>query len=203
MELASATVTKRGNNYDVSHGDDSGLIVEFYLESEHQPARSREEGRPIFKDVPYIWIRFPGDRNREVKRRVDKSGRRGIPDPERFPRQWAAFQNQQKQPQEGTPLEEWPPMTRSLALNYKGMNIFTVENLAAVPDAALGSMGHGAREMRDKAVTWLASAEDSAEVLQLRAENDALKNDVEMLKQQFAELSKENPKRGPGRPRKS
>lgn len=201
MELAAANVVKRGSSLEVVHGDDSGLIVQFYMESEHQPAKSREQGRPIFKDVPYLWIRFPGDRNREVKRRVDMRGVRGIPDPERFPRQWALFQNQQEQVQEGTPLEEFAPLSRSIALNYKGLNIFTVENLAAVPDSALSGMGHGAREHRDQAKAWLEAAKDSAATTKLAQENKVLKDEIEALKQQFKDLSDDKPKRG--RPRKN
>ena len=197
LELASATVQKKGNSLEVSHGDDSGLIVSFYMEAEHQGAESEKQGRPIYKDVPYIWIRFAGDRNREVRRRVDYKGRRnGVPDPNRWPQQWAAFENQQEEVHEGTPIEEWGPLSKSQAMMYKGINIFTVENLSAVPDSALGNLGHGAREMRDKAISWLRSSEGSAELLALRKKNQDLENDIEILKAQFADLKKPNKKSG-------
>ena len=186
----------------VEYGDDAGLIVEFLNEPLLMRAESEKEGRPIYKDVPHIWIRFPGDKTREVKRPVDLRGRKGArPDPERFPRQWARFQNQEKTVHEGTPLEEWGPINRSLALTYKGINIFTVEDLSHVPDSALGSLGIGGRILRDKAIAWLQATKDSAVVMQLKAENEAQKDDIAMLKQQIAALAT-GQKRKPGRPKK-
>jgi len=197
--LSEASVTQRGNSLNVVHGQDNGLIVSFYLEAERQGAESEKAGREIFKDVPYIWIRFPGDQTREVRRRVDKTGRRnmGVSDLERFPRQWAAFENQQEDVHEGTPITEWAPVSKSLALNYKALNIHTVENLAAVPDSALHNMGHGSREMRDKAIAWLNSASGSAELLELTKQNADLREDIDALKAQIADLPKKR-----GRPKK-
>lgn len=197
-EWATPTVQGRGNQLTVSHGGDEGLVVAFYMESVLQGKASEDAGRPVYKDVPYLHIRFPGDRTREIRRKVDLTGKNGIPDPERFPRQWAAFQRQQVQVQEGTPIEEWGPISKSHALTLKGVNVHTVENLAAVPDSALHALGHGARDLRDKAIAWLKAAQDSAETTKLAAENQHLKDEIELLKAQVAELAK----RKPGRPRK-
>jgi hypothetical protein len=198
-EFSPAVVRGQGNQLAVSHGGDAALIVVFYLESVLQGAESEKAGRPIYKDVPYIWIRFPGDRTREIKRKADLKGRDGaIPDPDRFPRQWAAFQRQQTDVHDGTPLEQWGPMSKSLALTYKGLNVHTVEQLASVHDGTLHNLGHGAREMRDKAIAWLKTSKDSAEGLRLATENQQLKDDIAILKEQVAELAK---KRKPGRPR--
>jgi len=199
-EFANPTVSGRGNQLAVKHGGDEALIVEFYMESVLQGHESEQAGRQIFKDVPFIWIRFPGDRTRERRRRVDMVGKDGaIPDPDRFPKQWSAFQRKHAQVQEGTPIEQWGPISKSQALTWKGMNVHTVENLAAVPDSVLHQLGHGARVLRDKAIAWLKSTADSAETLRLAAENQALKDDIAMLKEQVAELAK---KRKPGRPPK-
>jgi hypothetical protein len=187
--FSNAQVHQRGNTLQVAHGGDDSLIVAFYMESELQGFASEEAGRPIYKDVPYIWIRFPGDRTREVKRRVDTKGKNGYPDQDRFPRQWAAFQRGQQDVQEGTPLEQWSAISRSTALTYKGMNIFTVENLAAVNDSSLQAMGHGAREMRDKAIAWLKSSEDGAEAMRLAAENKRKDDRIEALENQLSELA--------------
>lgn len=188
-EFAQAIVQGKGNNLSVVHGDDSGLIVEFYMEPVLQGAESEKEGRRIYKDVPFIWIRFVGDRTREVRRKVDLKGRNGIPDPERFPRQWQAFQRKTAPVAMGTPIEQWGPIDRSQALTLKGVNIHTVENLAAVPDTALHNLGHGARVLRDKAIAWLKAAGDSAETTRLAAENQHLKDELAALKEQVAELA--------------
>lgn len=192
MEFATAQVEKRGSQLFVKHGGDEDLIATFVMESVRLGAESEKAGRNIYRDVPFLWIRFPGDRTREVKRKASDA------DKARFPRQWAAFQNQQTEAHEGTPIEDWGPISKSLALTYKGLNIHTVENLAAVGDHLLKNLGHGAREIRDKARAWLKSAEGSAELLSLKSENDSLRSDIEMLKQQIAELGKKSKRKKDG-----
>ena len=46
----------------------------------------------------------------------------------------------------------------------------------------------GARELREKAKAWLNNAKGGSEVTRLLGENDTLRNDVEVLKRQVAEL---------------
>lgn len=208
MEFASPQVQQNGTKLTVRHGDDSGLLVSFYTHPEHQVAKSNEEGRPIYEDKPYIRIMYAGDRNRVTDRRVDFKGKNGnIPDPERWPRQWAQYQAGEEQVEEGTPVEEWSLISRSQALMLKGVHIKTVENLAAVTDATLGNLGHGGRALRDQAVAWLKQAQDGSELPRLVAENESLKSDVSSLEDQVKELAQKveelSKKRGPGRPRKT
>lgn len=181
--FAEASVVKNGSNLEAVHGTDDGLIVCFYLEAEYQQAASEKENRPIFADVPYIWIRFPGDNSRELKQKAKDHHKR------RFPQQWAAFEQQKEEVHEGTPLSEWGPVSKSLALNYKGLSIHTVEQLAAVPDSALQGMGHGARPLRDKAIVWVEQARGAAPLLELKAENERLKDDLSAKDTQISELS--------------
>lgn len=197
-EFSSATNVRMVNrNIGVAqYGNDSGLIVKFTTEPHLDAKASQEAGRPIYQDRPYIHILFPGDKTRQILRPVDMKGKNGkLPDPIRFPQQWAAYQNQQSDVHIGTPLDQWGPMSRSEALNYKGFHIHTVEELSAVSDSSLGGMGHGARTWRDKAIAWIATTKDSAVTMKLTQENATLKNDLEALKQQVAELANK-PKRG-------
>lgn len=188
-EFASPTVSGRGNQLDVSHGGDESLIVNFQVEPVLQGAESEKAGRPIYKDTVMVWIRFPGDRTREVYTRAKPEHQF------RFPRQWAQFQQKVAQVQTGTPIEEWGPISKSHAMTLKGANIHTVENLAACPDATLHNVGHGARALRDKAIAWLKAATDGAETTRLAAENQTLKDDIAALKEQVAELAaKRKPK---------
>lgn len=197
-EFAPSTIRANGAQLSVAHGTDGALITVFYFESVRQGAESDKAGRNIYKDVPYIWIRFAGDKTREIKRPVRKGmGPNGeLPDAERFPAQWRAFELQGAEVHEGTPLEQWPQISRSTALNLKGANIFTVENLAAVPDSVLHNLGTGAREMRDKAIAWLKSAQDSSVLMNAQAENQKLRDDIEMLKAQMLELGKGKKRKG-------
>ena len=61
-----------------SYGDDASVWAEFY----HRPIKMEHEsviqGRPIYKDVPYLLITFPGDRTKTwdqpVKMQDDYNG---------------------------------------------------------------------------------------------------------------------------------
>jgi len=187
-EFAQPTVSGRGNQLAVSHGGDENLIVTFQIEPVLQGAESEKAGRPIYKDTPMVWIRFPGDRTREVYTRAK------LEHQQRFPRQWAQFQQKVAQVQVGTPIEEWGPISKSHALTLKGANIHTVENLAACADATLHNVGHGARALRDKAIAWLKAAADGAETNRLAAENQQLKDELAALKEQVSELAKKKRK---------
>lgn len=165
MDLAQATVHKSGNSLHVSHGDDKGLYVLFHYEAVEVPFRSEQEKRPIFEDRPFITILFPGDNTRKTVRPVKmEADTSGPSDPERWPRQWAAFQSQSEQPSIGTPLTEWASITKSQAMMLKGLQIHSVDQLAAVPDHALNWLG--AREMKQKATEFLKQHEHGREEIE-------------------------------------
>lgn len=189
MDLATPTVHKNGNQLFVTHGNDEGLYVEFEKVAIQNNFKSEKEGRPIFEEVDFVNIIFPGDKTKKIVRPVNLEGNSVTPsDPARFPRQWAAFQAQEEQSVSGTPITEWPPITKSQAAELKAMNIHTVEALANLPDSAINFFG--ARNLREKADLWLKSAKDGSVVTAMQADNENLKSDIEMLKQQIKELSK-------------
>lgn len=175
------------NSYAVSHGDDSGIIAEFEKQAIYNEHQSTVQGRAVYDDLDFIIMHFPGDKTKVVSRRVKTLGdNQGPADPERFPRQWVQFQAQQEQVQDGTPISQWPPLKKSEVLELKAMHIHTVESLASLPDTALTWLG--SRELREKAKAWLDSAKGGAETTRLLAENEALRNDVDVLKRNFADL---------------
>lgn len=188
MDFAQARIVEQGNQLHVSHGDDSRLYVEFTMEAIHQTARSEAEGRPIYKDVPHVRIHFPGDRTKQIFRPVKmEDDHRGPADPRRFPNQWKAFESQREQVQTGTPIEQWGPLTKSQAMEFKAAHIHTVEQLAGVSDSNLTWLG--ARELRDKAIAWLAQADNGKETMRLQAELAKRDADIDELKRQVKELA--------------
>lgn len=179
----------------VTHADDKNLLVQFYMQPVRQGGASQKAGRDIYKDEEYIWIRFAGDRTREVKRPVDHEGRNGLEsDPVRWPKAWAAFKNSQAQVQEGTPLESFPALGTSTVLNFKAYNIHTVEQLASVPDSVIHNLGLGAADLREKARVWLKAAQDASVVTSLQTELKKRDDDILALKEQLADLVKSQKK---------
>lgn len=200
MDFASERIIKHSaTNYSVSYGDDSSVIVEFFSEPVLQPAESEKEGRPIYKEVPFISIDFPGDKTKRVVRPVRTESNGSAPaDTDRFPRQWEAFKNQQEFVATGTPITEWPPIVKAQAMELKGMKIYTVEALAGLPDTALSWFG--ARQLRDKAKTWLETAKTGSLSTEFMAEFEKMKADNAVMRQQMADLSareeNDSPRRG-------
>jgi hypothetical protein len=190
MSLVQPQVIQQGNNYHVQHGTDAGLYVEFYTQAIQDEEASLAQGRPIFNDVDFIKIIPVGDKNTIVCRPVKLTTDGGTPpDTVRWANQYAAFKAQREQPISGTPVTEWPPLTKSQAMMLKGVHIHTVEALAEVSDANLFNIGMGARELRDKAKAFLAQAAGGVGISQLAKENEDLRIKFEALQNQFNALS--------------
>lgn len=201
--FAAGEIVGGGDVRAVSYGADQGLYVEFRNEDIHQPYESEKQGRPIYKQEVFVRIYTPGDKTKVVDRKARLEPQGDIPsDPQRWPRQWQAFQNGEQAVYEGTPLKEWPKVNVSQIRDLSGMNIHTVEQLAAVSDHALSGLGHGGRALRDSAKLWLDDASKSANSSAAMKERDdkiaAL--EAQIIAMQNAQANSD--KRGPGRPRK-
>lgn len=189
----SPQIIQQGQSYRVQHGTDAGLYVQFYFEALKDDEASVQAGRPIYHDCEFIKIIPVGDKNTVVCEPVTDEHRF------RWPQQYAAFKAQQHQPQEGTPLEEWPPLTKSQVLMFKAVNVHTVEQLSNVSDGNLQNLGIGARELREKAKAYIASAEGSSGTLAIQHQLAEALKQIEGLKNQlagFGEASEEPKKRG-------
>lgn len=201
MELAQAKLTGNGN---VSYGEDANVFVEFVEDAVHQAFESERAGRAIYKQVAFVSIIFPGDKNKKVYRPAKDT------DKQRFAREWAAYEKGQSAVLEGTAIQQWPLISKSQALELKYMGFFTVELLANAGDHQLGNL-MGGLALRKQAQTWLAKAKDDSVYTKLVAENEKLKSDNEALKAQNENIlsrldaleEKENPARKPGRPPKN
>lgn len=184
--MSFAPVQEISKNGQVVHGDDKGLYVEFEKRPVHMEADSLKEGRPIYKDVDFINIMIPGDRTKNVVRPVSDN------DKLRFPSQWKAFENQEKAVISGTPITEWGILTKSQALEFKAMNIHTVEQMAEISDTALEGLGLGAREYREKAKLFISKATDGAALMALQTKYDNLQKDFLSLQEQLKNINKES-----------
>jgi hypothetical protein len=169
-----------------------GAIVEFYMEAVEFKAESEREGRPIFREIPFVRIQNPGDRNNVLEVKANEHYK------QRYPRQWDAFQRGQGGEMVGTPLNQWPQITKSQAKEAEYFSIRTVEQLAEVTDTAIKKIGMGWMELRKKARDDLQAAAGTAPITALQAENERLRQEFEALKASIQ--NPDVPKRG--RPRK-
>lgn len=167
---------------------DARLHVRFYTGREKDEKASADAGRPVFRDVPFIQIAVPGDRD-TVDRIVWDDPSNPHSDTARFPMKWAQYKAGQSEESTGTPLAEWPGITRSQAEELAYFKVRTVEQLASVTDGNLQRMGGGYLSLRTKAQDYLAAAEKAAPVTQMRAELQSRDSKISALEAQLAEMA--------------
>lgn len=168
-----------------------GSIVEFYLEAVEFKAESEKEGRPIFREIPFVRIQNPGDRNNVLETKATDHYKL------RYAREWEHFERGQSGLAVGTPLAQWPQITKSQVMEAQYFGVKTVEQLSEVVDTSIQKMGMGWMELRKKARDYLSAASGNAPITALQAENEKLRQDFEALKASLA-----NPEVKRGRPRK-
>lgn len=176
-----------------------GVFVQFFTDSIEIAVESERQGRPIFKDVAFIRKIVPGDKTNVVER-VAKDW-----DKQKHPKEWEAYQRSITESFTGTPLEQWPQITRAQVKEAKYFEIHTVEQLAEISDLNCQKLGMGFQELRNKAKAFLAAAAGTANETAQAAENQRLRQEMEELRLQMKAVSDaamsvkpevESPKRG-------
>jgi len=167
---------------------DSRLQVRFYKRPVQQEAETLAEGRPIYKEFDFVHICVAGDTLTEIDTYALASHRT------RFPIQWANYQNRlgaDDQEIMGTPVSEWPLVSKSQAEELRAMKFHTVESIANASDQQLQRMGMAAGmspyAFRDKAKSFLNLAANSAQT-------DQRAQEINELKEELAKKSAENDK---------
>jgi hypothetical protein len=162
------------------------LSVRFYVEPMQNEQKTVAAGRPIFEDTAMVEIRVPGQTD-VIRHPVTDE------DIKRFPALYKAFLERRDQTAvEGTPLREWPSVTRAQAEELIAVGIRTVEHLAGAPDTSIQRLGP-LMGLRQKARDWLAAAKDNSVLSKLRSENDDLRARLtaceQMLNMQSQEIA--------------
>ncbi len=178
-EAIDGTWAVAGDN----RGDTEGLVVRFEMFPQRNEAKSKAEGRPVFDEVEFIEIRVPGDKTLTVHRPV-----RGD-DKARFA---AAYRNWKATGVSdgafsGTPLKEWPQVSRSQCEELSFFGVKTVEQLANVSDGNLRNIGP-LLALREKARDYIAAAKQGAPVAQMRDELAARDSEIALLKEQMKQV---------------
>jgi hypothetical protein len=162
--------------------EDDKLLVKFEIRSRPDSVATMKEGRPIFKDVEYIDIKIPGSRTGGACRPASHA------DKQRFPRHYEAFQQRIEEPTEGTPLAEWPLISRSQAEEFAYHNVKTVENLVAMSDTNAGNF-MGVNALKKKAKRWLEQASSEADTAHLQEELQKRDDLIAAMQEQLNKLT--------------
>ena len=174
------------------NGADSRLQVRFYKRPVHQEQESLAAGRPIFKEFDFVHICVAGDTLTEIDTYALANHKA------RFPIQWANYQNRLGANDEevvGTPVSEWPIVSKSQAEELRALKFHTVESIAGASDQQLQRMGMAAGmspyAFRDKAKAFLNLATNSAETDKRESEINHLKEELAKKEQETAKIKAE------------
>lgn len=163
--------------------DDRNIVPEFKTITTPNEAKSKEAGRPIFDEMEVCELRFGGDmQNRPVFPAHDGTyltredgSTEFVTYAERFPKQYERFKAGKAQAKDGTPLEEAPFLSSKQRSELKGLQIYTVEQLASLDDRRLKTLGMDGRTLQQAASAYIFNATSSAEAVRLAAENAELR----------------------------
>jgi len=176
------------------------LFVEFFTDAIENPSLSAKEGRPIFEDKEFVRIRFAGDQKNVLVAPAHMAGtvrdemtNKPLTYAQRFPKHYEAFKAGLAYIGGGTPIKEAPFLTEANRKELAALNIHTLEALAELDGAALARLGMGGRALKDKAIAFIAKASGSADVTRLAGENAAMKEQIEAMQRQMAELMQKKP----------
>ena len=158
------------------------LIVKFFMGATHLPDKSKEAGRPMFKDEPYVRIIVPGELDERV-RPVRPS------DEHEFPREWQAFQNKEHAAAEGTPLSVLPFVTPAQAAELAAINVHTAEQLVSMADVN-GAKVMGFNGLKKRVQQFLDAAANAAPSEALRAELKKRDDEIGILKAALDKVQK-------------
>lgn len=171
---------------------DSALIVTFRWDKKLNEFRSKEEGRPIYDWMDWIRIEIPGNNLCNVDRPVYAA------DKLRFPIQWARYEQVKSGGPTitaGTPLEQWPMVSREIAEALRYFKFYTVENIAEASDGALQGIGMAGGmaplALRDRAQAWLRAAKGQADATKLAEENAEKDKQIEELRRGQEEMQEQ------------
>lgn len=160
-----------------------GLSAEFHIEAEQDMAESEKQGRPVFKEMEYITIRIPGDKDNDVIRAV-----RDI-DKQTWPTQYAAFKAGLAQPLSGTPLAQLPFLTKAQVLEFAAVGVRTAEQLVEMSDVAAQKF-MGVQGVKRRVKDFLDAAAGAAPITAMRGELEQRDNEIAVLKNALTEQGK-------------
>ncbi len=186
---------------DPQYKTEDGSALRIWQDVAQNNFLTEKHGRPIFDEVTYVEVISPGSGNStpifEVVRILAPEAGRAEPKYgvkyDEFKKFVKDFENGEASDgsMTGTPLSQWPEMTRTMVASLKVAKIFTVDALAVLPDNKLPVVGPDGRTWRTKAQAYLEDAKNGAFATQLAAQLERSNQDKADLQGQIAALSEQ------------
>jgi hypothetical protein len=161
-----------------------GLLVQFYIHPQLNQDASDAEGRPIYREREYVRIRVVGDKASLVERPV-RLGFAPKCDNVRFRKEYEAFKQNKEVKVEGTPLVQWPPISKGQIKELEHFGVKTVEQLSAMSDTHVQGF-RGILSLRNLARRYMEHAKGMAPMTRMQAD---LTNAVDVANAQAEQLN--------------
>jgi hypothetical protein len=176
-----ATVMPVGDGVGtVRFNGDGVLNVTFYNRPVIDTIESQKRGRPWNKNVEYVRIQIPGEKDYNDRPATEM-------DHARFPRQYQAYLTGQKPIPSGTPIDVLFPQNPEIPLNLHGLGVHTVEQLAGLTEHGAQTIGMGATQWRNKAKQFLDAANGGASIHRVQKAIEDKDAKIEVLSHQLQE----------------
>ena len=177
LEEADYSMTNAALNNTAAMSGDEQLLVRFYRDIKQNPLKTEESGRPMYDEVDWIEIHQPGNKLSSIMRvATDK-------DKQRFARHWQAYQARENQEElSGTPLEQWPGVTKAQIAELKYLNIRSIEQLVNLSDG------------NSKTIMGIEAIKRSAKAYLEAADQQKAANEIQAGKAKVEALEEQNTK---------
>jgi len=156
-------------------GKEPRNYVKFYRQWVRNNFKSEQQGIEVGEHQDFIMIVSPGQSKTEVRRKASDA------DKHLYAQEFSAYEQGKEMQMSGTPIELLPGLAAGMADALKALYIYTIEQMAGLPDLSLQKIGMGGNEIRKRAKDYLAKG--SAETEDLRRQVAELKADLERLRE--------------------
>lgn len=175
---------------DPQYKSPDGSAIRMWRDTAKNGFLSEKEGRPIFDEVIYVEVISPGSRDSSpvfelVRKFHELSAYAKTPmfgpkyeEYKSFVADFEKAEGDQDGTMAGTPLSQWPEISRTMIAALKTQSVFTVDALAALPDSKLSIVGPDGRTWREKAKAYVENAKSGAYATAIAADLDRTKQDL-------------------------
>lgn len=184
-------------DHDPQYATPDGTALRIWQDVAKNNFLSEREGRPVFDEVVYVEVIAPGSGGASPVFEAIRFWAKELGQPPRRTAHYEKYKtfvdqflsNEEAGKLSGTPLSEWPEISRSLAATLKAAGIHTVEALANIGDTRLTLVGPDGRTWREKANAFLEAAKDASYATGLAADVQHLREELADKNRQVEELA--------------
>jgi len=177
-------------------------FVTFEVRAEEDRDKTIETGIYSVKNVDFAIITPQGSKDR-IERKVDE----WFPQleqqvrEERFSSVWLdgfksryrIWKETNEIPENGHPIVNWPAASPAQVKTLLAGGVRTIEDLAVANEEVLARLGMGARALKNRAVEWMAAAQNGGaqaeEIAALKQQNEDLLLRVQSMTEQLEKLA--------------